>query len=96
MLRTTEAHFQRRLRARRDQQAVGLLPGDARTGYLILGVCERCGELTGGNIRLVCARGDLLRWDCPCGAEQSTTLGAEFPLAPIGHDAAPVVGGLAR
>ena len=83
---TSEATSRRRLRARRDQQAVGLIPRDARTGYMILGVCDRCGELTGGNIMLVCARGGSLRWDCDCGSPQSHTLGEGYPLAPIGGD----------
>ena len=87
-----EAAFQRRLKARRVQQVAGLLPGDTPTGYMILGICDRCGELTGGNIMLVCARGDLLRWDCDCGEPQSHTLGEAYPLAPIGSDAAPVDG----
>ncbi len=91
-----EAVFRRELKARRVQQVVGLLPGDARTGYVLLDVCDQCGELTGGNIMLACSRGDVLRWTCDCDAPQETTLGDEFPLAPIGSDATPVGGGHSR
>ena len=84
--------FQRRLRARRDQQAVGLLPPTSPTGFIVVGCCPNCDELVGASVTIDRSRGDRLRWPCPCGGELSTTLGAEFPLAPLGSDAAPVDG----
>ena len=82
-----------RLRTRYVLLVVGLLPGDSRTGHSVVGICDRCGELTGGNVMLVCARGDTLRWACSCGSPQSHTLGDGYTLAPIGSDAAHVDGG---
>ena len=89
---TSEELFQRRLKARRNRLVAGLLPSDARTGYSILGCCSRCGELTGADITLASGRGDLLRWFCPCGGESTHVLDDDFPLPPIGSDAAPVDG----
>ena len=94
MLRTTEALFQRTLKTRRIQQVAGLIPGDAPTGYMTFGLCGSCGAVIVRDVPLVAGRGDELRTDCKnCSAPQSHTLGASFPLAPIGHDVSPVSGG---
>ena len=88
--------FKRCLKARRVQQVAGLLPGDARSGYMTFGLCPDCGAVICRDVPLAAGRGDELRTDCQnCSAPQTHTLDDEFPLAPLGSDA-PVDGGHSR
>ena len=89
----SEAGFQRELKARRVQQVAGLLPGDAWSGYMTFDLCHDCGAVICRDVPLAVGRGDELRTDCQnCSVPQTHTLDDEFPLAPIGSDAAPVDG----
>lgn len=90
---TSETAFQRRLKARRVQQAVGLLPADAPTGFMTFGLCHNCGAIILRDVPLVAGRGDELRTDCQnCSAPQTHVLDDAYVLPPIGHDGAPVDG----
>ena len=78
----------------RIQMLVGIIPGDSRSGFSIVGVCAGCGKLLGFDITLASGRGDELRTACEhCDEPWSHQLDSEYPLAPLGSDAAPPASG---
>ena len=86
--------LQRRLASRRAQLLAGLIPWDSRSGFSVISVCAGCAELIGLDITMASERGDILRTACEhCGESWEHQLDSEYPLAPIGSDAAPVSGG---
>ncbi len=92
-----ETASQRCLKARRVQQVAGLIPGDARSGYMTFGLCPDCGAVICRDVPLAAGRGDELRTDCQnCSAPQTHVLDDAYVLPPIGSDAAPVGGGHSR
>jgi len=72
------------LHSRRVQMLAGLIPADAPSGEILIGMCPGCDQITAATIPVGSGRGDLMQSRCcGCGHVESIVLVATLP--PVGR-----------